>query len=102
MIVRIVVVIGVMRIGASFGIVTLVLSRRGMMVRMGIFTLAHLNVIVKELLHQLKTLSRLVAMVTNTSVLVLMYFTVLVLLMSTIGVLASTLLLGNERSKIHL
>jgi len=102
MIVRIVVVIGVMRIGASFGIVTLVLSRRGMMVRMGIFTLAHLNVIVKELLHQLKTLSRLVATVTNTSVLVLMYFTVLVLLMSTIGVLASTLLLGNERSKIHL
>ena len=102
MIVRIVVVIGVMRIGASFGIVTLVLSRRGMMVRMGIFTLAHLNVIVIELLHQSKTLSRLVATVTNTSVLVLMYFTVLVLLMSTIGVLASTLLLGNERSKIHL
>lgn len=100
---RFVDVVGNMWIWIAFGIVTLVLLRRRMMVCTGIITLAHLGVVVKVCLRQSKLVRGLVAMVTNASALVLMCFILLGLRMATralfvsiMGLLASALFLDKD------
>ena len=68
---RVVIIVGTMRVRVSLGIVCLQLLVLGVVVSMRIIVLTHLGIIVKVFVYWTKSVGRLVASVSDTAILVL-------------------------------